>query len=158
MSSCKYVKFYHGYCKDQRKRSGHYSQVQDGKPSELQIARFGWIYHPIENGWKILPFKSHILNGREFHPNAISVVLDGLNIQLHLTKLKWYFMHACTLCASFRINCIQVYKDLHFVHVYKYILAEVMTILPERGHSFSINKWMNSCRVVKNYLCLEGKS
>ena len=24
-------------------------QVQDKKPSELQIARFGWIYHPIEN-------------------------------------------------------------------------------------------------------------
>ena len=100
--------------------SNIYSQVQDGKPSELQIARFGWIYHPIENGWKILPFKNHILNGREFHPNAISVVLDGLNIQLHLTKLKWYFMDACTLCASFSINCIQlyVYKDLHFVHVY----------------------------------------
>ena len=37
---------------------------------------------PIENGWKILPFKSHILNGRELHPNAISVVLDGLNIHL----------------------------------------------------------------------------
>ena len=73
-----------------RRTSGShsFSQVQDGKPSELQIARFGWIYHPIENGWKILPFKSHILNGREFHPNAISVVLDGLNIQLHLTKLK----------------------------------------------------------------------
>ena len=94
------------------------SQVQDGKPSELQIARFGWIYHPIENGWKTLPFKSHILNGREFHPNVISVVLDGLNIQLHLTKLKWCFMHACTLCASLSINFIQVYKDLHFVHVY----------------------------------------
>ena len=55
------------------------SQVQDGKPSELKIARFGWIiYHPIETGWKILSFKSHILNGREFHPNAISFVLDGL--------------------------------------------------------------------------------
>ena len=58
------------------------SQVQDGKPSELQFARFGLIYHPIENGWKILPFKSYIVNGREFHPNAISVVLDGFNIQL----------------------------------------------------------------------------
>ena len=64
------------------------SQVQNEKPSELQIARFRWINHPIENGWKILPFKSHILNGREFHPNAISVVLDEFNIQLHFKKLK----------------------------------------------------------------------
>ena len=58
------------------------SQVQDGKPSELQIARFGW---KTENGWKIHPFKSHIINERDFHPNVISVVLEGLNIQLHLT-------------------------------------------------------------------------
>ena len=79
------------------------------------MARFGWIYHPIENGWKILPFKSHILNRRDFHPNAFLLKDEWLLACVIMLCKCWTSMMGANFFWNARVKNFKCYLFLAYL-------------------------------------------